>query len=92
MSKMKLNLDDLRVDSFITTPATTPRPFGTVEAYGTIPTPEPTNCNCVCGDSNPTSCTGPVTACGGLTCDGSCESCTAGPTCYTISCGGGPTC
>lgn len=84
MSKLKLNFDELRIESFVTTSANSMRPRGTVEAFsgtGQTITPELTNCFCACNGSDPASCSGPVSECGGDTCNGSCASCTSGSTC-----------
>ena len=96
MKKLKLNLEDLRVESFQTTPDDPWLARGTVRGYGDTPecTTNPVTCEVTCN----TACAQPgcpTYQCGGTewtNCDPSC-----GPTqCYTdcgeYTCGGEYTC
>lgn len=87
-SKMKLDLDELNVESFDTTPAEGQKGTGTVQGYylGTI---QIISCLFACTDPTCNTCDA---SCGGTcdTCDascgGTCETCD-GPTCGS-TCGG----
>ena len=80
-SKLRLQLEDLRIDSFVTTPVEKPK--GTVfgeqcTCYTNCTCPGcPTcdaSCNGTCGDTCQASCGG--------TCDNACATVGAGYTCY----------
>jgi hypothetical protein len=89
MKKLKLDLDDLRVDSFDTTPAAAAGERGTVhgqypETYRGCNTDEETCDSCFgsCGDTCGYSCNGTCGTCA-ESCNGTCN------TCYT-NCGSCP--
>ena len=92
MKKFKLELDDLRIDSFSTTPAQTPK--GTVfgeqcTCYTNCTCPGCPTCDASCNGTCNASCNGTCATtcgCGGDTVDYSC-----GGTCDG-SCGGGYSC
>jgi hypothetical protein len=93
MRKLKLHLEDLRIDSFTTTPAEKPK--GTVfgeqcTCYTQCTCPGCPTCYASCNGTCDASCNGSCGAscdasCGG-TCDYACEYTAAGDTCdYTCS-------
>jgi hypothetical protein len=83
MKKFRLELDDLRIDSFSTTPAQTPK--GTV--FGEQCTCY-TNCTCPGCPTCDASCNGTCDA----SCNGTCDCPGTGYTCGGWSCDGAHTC
>src|SRR5881394_3338878 len=82
MKKLRLNLNDLKVSSFVTTPETTEDGRGTVFARTTFPTGCPNNCSaaeCTQVTACPTCFT--CATCGGDTCGDTCNG-----TCLDQSC------
>ncbi len=108
MKKMKLSLDDLKVESFETTPESKDDSQGTVFAYftpGLGNTCDPGCTNATCGPTCATCDSTCVNTCGntcGSTCEGTCASNTCGNTCLATcpntcantcsACGSGLTC
>ncbi len=91
MKKIHLNLEDLEVESFATTPEDPAGSKGTV--FGHVLTMQTIDCDPQCTDGGTTCADTCGASCGGtcdtcVTCAGSCQSC--GATCN--SCGGGATC
>lgn len=93
MNKLKLRLEDLRIDSFTTEPARKEK--GTVfgeqcTCYTNCSCPGCPTCDASCnGTCNATACGSCGASCGG-TCDYSCDYSCGGTCDYT--CGGGDTC
>lgn len=92
MKKLKLDLDDLQVESFHTTPGSARLDGGTVQGYTgeqCIPTVEGPTCSTCQGWTCDPSCNG---TCGGASCDPtSCSTCggaTCDSTCNCATCPG----
>ena len=89
MKKLKLHLEDLRIDSFHTTPSEKPR--GTVfgeqctcwTACGQNTCPGCPTCDASCNGTCYASCNGSCAATCDASCNGTCDGCT-----WDASCGG----
>ena len=90
--KMKLNLDELQVESFDTTPERSRKAAGTVQGFG-LDTVEIISCVFPCGGSDTCggscggTCNDPTcSTCAGNTCEGTCGGNTCGGTCNGLTC------
>jgi hypothetical protein len=86
MKKLKLHLDDLRIDSFTTTPSE--RPKGTVfgeqcTCWTQCTCPGCPTCDASCNGTCYASCNGTCAATCDASCNGTCDACT-----WEASCGG----
>ena len=94
MSKVRLNLDALRVESFDTSSSASRASRGTVHARGVVAEPYSQQCasypNCpspLCVDTPLASCDGSCAWTCGASCNGTCNSCMTCNTCQE-SCNG----
>ncbi len=90
MKKLKLDLDQLSVESFDTAPTRSGQPDGTVKGFATLPEIITCfTCDATCSLTCELTCDDPTcSTCNGNTCEGTCGGHTCNGTCGENTCNG----